>query len=286
MSKVLITHSDFDGVVCAILFKTVFPKDKDGVYYLENYDTVDNRIKKVLEENPEFIYITDISPQSEEVTELLDQFSKVRLFDHHKTALHLNSYPCATVDTTKCGAYLFYDYLFGSLRTEFITSWWKLVFHANDYDLWLHRDPHSAVLNSLLYAIGHERFIKRFLQNPSVELTEAEKYLLEIEKEKEKKYIQEAVETAKVYDLFAVTIAERYTSQIGQKLLETYPVDIAVIINAQKGTVSLRSKEADVSAIAKALGGGGHPKAAGFTLQKYLFHDEMAEWLMEVWSLL
>jgi len=281
MSKVLITHSDFDAAVCAILFKAVYP---DGMYYLENYDTVDERIKKVLQKDPPFIYITDISPQSEEVIKLLDQFGKVRLFDHHKTALHLNSYYWATVDTTKCGAYLFYEYLLTFPKTEPLTMWRELVFCANDYDLWIHSDPHSAVINSLLYTIGQERFVNRFLQNPSVELTEAEKLLLEIEKEKEEKYVKEAVESAKAFDSFAVAVAEKYTSQIGHKMLEIYPVDIAVIINAQKGVVSLRSKETDVSAFAKTLGGGGHPKAAGFTLPKHLFQDGIADLLMEVQS--
>jgi Predicted phosphohydrolase (DHH superfamily) len=212
MSKVLITHNDFDGVTCAILFKIIHP---NGTYYLENYDTVDNRIKQVLEERPDFLYITDISPQSEEVIELLNKFGNVRLFDHHKTALHLNNLPWATVDTTKCGAYLFYEYLLSFPKTEPLTMWRELVFCANDYDLWLHFDPHSKVLN----------------------------------------------------------------------LLEVYPVDIAVIINAQKGTVSFRSKEADVSDLAKALGGGGHPRAAGCTLPKHLFHDEIANLLAEVMTI-
>lgn len=225
MSKVLITHNDFDGVTCAILFKVIHP---NGTYYLENYDTVDNRIKQVLEERPDFLYITDISPQSEGVIELLNQFGRVRLFDHHKTALHLNDYQWATVNTSKCGAYLFYDYLTGISKR--IVDWHELVECANDHDLWIRSNPHSATLNSLLYAVGQERFIRRFINFSIIELT-----------------------------------------------------DVAVIVNVQKGVVSLRSKKADVSAIAKALGGGGHPKAAGFTLAaKHLFHDKIADLLGRV----
>lgn len=284
--KVLITHNDFDGVTCAVLFNVVYPK---GTYYLENYDSVDERIKKVLElEKPDFLYIADISPQSKEVIELLNQFGKVRLFDHHKTALHLNNLPWATVDTSKCGAYLFYEYLLTFPKTEPLTMWRDLVVHANDYDLWIHSDPHSAVLNSLLYAVGHERFIKRFVCDPVVQLTDTEKYLLEIEKEKEEKYIQEAVKAARVYhgDFLAITFAEKCISQIGHRMLDELPIGVAVIVNAQKGVVSLRSNdETDVSVLAKALGGGGHPKAAGFMLSedlKYLLHDEIFDLIAEV----
>ena len=296
MSKVLITHSDLDGVTCAILFKVIYP---DGKYYLENYDTVDDRIKKVLEEKPKQIFITDISP-SQEVAQLLDEEypteQKVFLFDHHKTALDLNKYPWATIDTSKCGAVLFYIFLkcwnSSGYMSQTLEQYIALVLHTNNYDLWIRPARHFAVINSLLCTIGHDRFINRFLHNPSVELTETEQYLLQIEKEKEEKYVQEAVGAGMLYESpaclsarltgrFAVTAAERYTSEIGHKMLEILPIDVAVIVNAQKGIVSLRSKEADVSIIAKALGGGGHPRAAGFMLPKrFLLENEIALLLM------
>jgi len=277
----LVTHNDLDGCVCAILFKAVYP---DGKYYIENYDTVDERIKQILEEKPEQLFITDISP-SREVAKLLDQdpYCNVLLFDHHKTALHFNDYHWAVVDTGGfCGADLFYSFLADKHRKDLtkLGKYDKLVFHANDYDLWFHRDPHSAVVNSLLNVLGCERFVNRFLQNPSVDLTETEKYILEIEKEKEEKYIQEAVKAANIYGIYAVTFAEKLISEIGHNILHEFSVDVAVIVNAQKGTVSFRSKKSDVSLLAKALGGGGHPNAAGSTIPDHLLYHRIVDLLL------
>ena len=51
-------------------------------------------------------------------------------------------------------------------------------------------------------------------------------------------------------------------SIIGALLLSRYNADIAVIIRPN-GAISLRSRRVDVQIIAKELGGGGHPRAAG-----------------------
>lgn len=78
--------------------------------------------------------------------------------------------------------------------------------------------------------------------------------------------------------------AEKYISQLGDYLLNldmspNRNADIVAIVNAQKGTVSLRSKNYDVSAIAKACGGGGHERAAGFKLEDHWLQDDVAEML-------
>jgi len=52
------------------------------------------------------------------------------------------------------------------------------------------------------------------------------------------------------------------SSMIGALLLARYDADIAVIVRSDGG-VSLRSRRVNVQRIAKALGGGGHPQAAG-----------------------
>ncbi len=285
--KVLITHNDFDGCVCAVLFKTAFP---DGIYYFENYDTVDERINEVLSEaeNPK-LFITDIAPQKQDTIDRLDEvyfdsgLKDIILLDHHKTVVHLNTHEWASVDCSSCGARLFYEYL----RLKNLKKYEQLVFHANDYDLWQHKDPHSSVLNSLLYIYDQERFINRFLENPSVELTETEKLMLEIEAEKQEQYIREAAKTAIFYPqlngpVIAVVCAERYTSQLGDYLLNldmspNHNADIVAIVNAQKSTVSLRSKNWDVSAIARACGGGGHERAAGFKLEDRWLQDDVAQ---------
>lgn len=282
---VLVTHNDFDGITCAVLFKAAYPLE--GNVYITNYDEVDEVIRRACDE-PGVLFVTDISPQSEEVADLLKSRGEaVWLFDHHKTAAWLSKYPYAHINTKKCGAMLFYEFLHPHFPK--LEEYEQLVWHANDYDLWKHESPHSAVLNRLLHVLGCKEFLRRFVRYPDVNLTDREQYLMDIEAGREQRYIDEAVKTAVVYNSLtpscAIVFAEQYSPQLGHELLKTYSVDVAVVVNTQKGTVSLYSsrdkdKITDVSEIARALGGGGHPTAAGFMLPWDEFRNYIAGMLL------
>lgn len=276
MNRILVTHNDFDGVACAVLFKSVWPNEQ---IFFENYKTVNGRLRQVLKDYPETeIYITDISPENDQ--ELIDQLNNraVWLFDHHKTALPLTGFPWATVDTSMCGAMLFWRWLVAYNSRDIaarVRAYNALVWHVNDYDTWKHENPMSAKLNKLLCALGRERFMKRFFKNPDPILTNLEIILLELEQERENRYIQEVMDRGIIPHLdgegrpYTVVFAEQYTSQLGHAILARYPMfNYVVIVNFLHGTVSLRSQEGgvDVSEIARRYGGGGHPGAAGFSL--------------------
>jgi len=281
--QILVTHSDFDGAACAIVFKTWFP---EGTCYSENYDTVDNRLRDILQNDilPDQLYIADISPQDVEVISLLTFINqttncKVHLFDHHKTAMGLCEYSWAIrLDSSKCGALLLFDWIMrnriASRLTEDIE---KLVWHANDYDLWKHEDPHSNTLNQLLRCLGFDRFVERFYWNSSLQLSEAEELLIELEQEKQDQYIQEVMERSTEWFSdsqdrpYALCFDEQYHSQLGHAILENQELDeceYVVMVDLKDRRVGLRSRKngVDVSEIAKRYGGGGHQAAAGFQL--------------------
>ncbi len=285
--QILVTHSDFDGAACAVVFKTWFP---DGVYYSENYDTVDNRIRDILEDSlPDELYIADISPQDQQVISLLTFVNqttscKVFLFDHHKTAMGLAEYGyAAKIDLSICGAQLMYDWLtdnkFDYLSTPMpnLTPLSTLVWHANDYDLWIHQHPLSNTLNQLLRSIGFDRFVTRFTDDPSPQLRPYEKLLIELEQEKQDQYIQEVIEHSTEWfsdsqdRSYALCFAEQYHSQLGHTILEDQDLehaDYVIMVDLKNRRVGLRSRQngVDVSEIAKAFDGGGHQAAAGFQL--------------------
>ncbi len=282
MPKILVTHSDFDGAACAVVFKTWFP---EGTYYSENYDTVDNRLRDILEGTlPDELYIADISPQDEKIVSLLTYVNttskcKVYLFDHHKTAMGLREYSWATrLDSSKCGALLLYEWLMVNVRSSaYNAQVGGLIWHANDYDLWKHEDPHSNTLNQLLRCLGFDRFVTRFWNNPDPKIRSSEKLLIELETDKQDTYIQEVIEHSTDWFSdsqdrhYALCFAEQYHSQLGHTILENQDLDecdYVMIVDLKFRRVGLRSRQngVDVSEIAKQFGGGGHQAAAGFQL--------------------
>lgn len=102
MNIKLFTHTDLDGVGCAILAYLAFGKENVTVEYCD-YDDIDLRVSQFfIKGNPgeyDKVFITDISI-NENLAVAIDRYSKSglwRLFDHHQTALGLNKYDWCNV---------------------------------------------------------------------------------------------------------------------------------------------------------------------------------------------
>ena len=94
----LFTHTDLDGIGCAILAYLAFGRENVDVEFC-NYDDVDEKVRNLIVDHStvseyDRIYITDISVR-EEVAQIIDTWidrDKIWLFDHHGTAMWLNKY--------------------------------------------------------------------------------------------------------------------------------------------------------------------------------------------------
>lgn len=281
----MFTHIDKDGLTCAILFKKVYP-NADIIFtnYKEGFDykEINQAVMEVIPQMPEDVNVllTDISV-SEEVAEYLNQRGRVGLLDHHKTALPLTKYPWVTVNTEKCGALLTYELL--SQRYN-IHDYYDLVRLTQIYDTWQKDDPefeHSSKLTRLIGLIGREEFIYRFLMDPSTELTEGEEFVIKCDEYQMRRYIARSMQLAELckdkYGNKVVRVmSDRYTSELGNALMEVVPEDVAyaLMIDIRESVASLRSKNRiDCGALCKQYGGGGHPNAAGFTFTPETLHD-------------
>jgi oligoribonuclease NrnB/cAMP/cGMP phosphodiesterase (DHH superfamily) len=94
MKYKLFTHTDLDGVACAIVAKFIFGKYIDIEFC--DYSNVNGKVKKFIEdwvvEDYERIFITDISIE-ESVAEKIDKhFNNFILLDHHPTSTWMNKY--------------------------------------------------------------------------------------------------------------------------------------------------------------------------------------------------
>jgi oligoribonuclease NrnB/cAMP/cGMP phosphodiesterase (DHH superfamily) len=133
---ILFTHTDLDGVACAVIFQALFP---DAVVHFVEYDELDMQMEKLKDAKARtLVYVTDLSPSNQAVC-ILDHFhchgGELHLIDHHKTSLSLRfDYTWAHVDVTASGAQLLLNYLLFKIPDSAA----KLEIIAASPRLWTH----------------------------------------------------------------------------------------------------------------------------------------------------
>lgn len=300
----LYTHNDLDGVGCGIIARCAFG-DKVEVRY-NSVSGLDLQIERFLEKKRgkhkkgNFLFITDLSVNESNVTGIskyVNEGGKVRLLDHHKTALHLNRHTWATIQVEyedgrlSSAASLFYEYLVqhGLLKPSVTMA--HFVELVRQYDTWEweeHDNVQAKRLNDLFYLVSLDEFeemmVARLLQNQEFEFTEFEKKILDLEEEKIERYVsrkkRELIQTFIADRCVGIVHAESYHSELGHELGKAYPhLDYIAILNMGSKKISLRTihDNVDVSDVANEFGGGGHAKAAGCPLTEVAFQAYVAE---------
>jgi oligoribonuclease NrnB/cAMP/cGMP phosphodiesterase (DHH superfamily) len=267
----LLTHTDLDGIGCAVVFSGARPGQ--GPIELVENGAIDDRVREALAARIDAaaaheVLVTDHGVDAT-TADTADAFVRAGgrfvLLDHHRSSLHLSGRAWATVDPDRSATGLLFDHLG---RPGGFAEFARLV---EDHDLWRHQDPRSARLATLVGLLGAERFLTRFGEDPSVELREGERLLVDNEEARREDYLARKVEQARVAEIggrrWALCYAEQYQSDVAERLMAELGVAATAIVNPGKRTVSLRGRGVDVSAIAERFGGGGHARAAAFTFR-------------------
>lgn len=293
MKVKLFTHTDLDGIGCAVLAIKAFGVENVDIEYC-NYSDINTAFEKFLNSGKRELYdmtfITDISINETLAKRIEEErlSAYLQLLDHHKTAEWLNEYGSwAYVNSYKdevlgedpneltSGTNMFYSYLMVNEYLEYCEKTDAFVKNVTDYDTWKwHSDGNEIPkkLNDALFLLGR----KRFLEDWGCKLTEDldsffERYsiLLELNQERIDKYIKSKNYEVKPMKMLGyncgIVFAEQYISELGNSLSEmNSELDFIVIVNSLQ-TLSFRTvrEDVDVSEIARHFGGGGHKKAAG-----------------------
>ncbi len=106
--------------------------------------------------------------------------------------------------------------------------------------------------------------------------------------------MDELMESAEIFEVNGVRIAVGFNKKLSHQeacmeMIDRLNVDISIYISNESGHSSIRSKRDAKSwgvvsiGLATALGGGGHPLASGFSLEKYHYdyNDETKDMLIE-----
>lgn len=298
-------HTDLDGVGCAILAYLAFGRENVDVEYCD-YGDIDEKVRGFWENGPveeyDKVFITDISI-GKDLARTIDLYAGNdiwHLFDHHATALGLNKYDWCEVSVINdtlgiktSGTELFYTYLrcheqFDCLSANVICNIDGFVQIVRDYDTWRWKEIGEEGIvckqvNDLFYIYGRDKFIdwtlNHFYNRVSPlhkfpYFSEADHLLLDNKQKDIDRYVEEKnlslmpVED-KDHHWFGLVFADRYISELGNRLCEMNPgLEYVAIVNISTGRVSYRTTSDDINLgteIAHAYGGGGHPKAAGST---------------------
>ncbi len=267
----LLTHTDLDGVGCAVLVQGVV--ENAAPAQLVDNGSIDDRVRTAIAErraqpDRHRILVTDHGVDATTaalIEEWLAAGGDLHLLDHHRSSDHLRERPWATIDEAHSATGLLFAYLGCPPRFH------DLAALVEDHDLWRHQDPRSQRLATLVGLLGSQRFLARFVARPEVEFTEGERLVLELEESRRESYLTRKVEQAILRDLrgvtWAICYAEAFQSEVSERLMSRFGADATAVVNTSKRTVSLRGRTVDVAAIAQRQGGGGHARAAAFSFR-------------------
>lgn len=276
MVKVVFHKNCPDGEAGLWVFKKKFKCDIDDIYGQEpGCENLD--LSSLLEEKNR-IYFIDICPSEEILSLLLKNGNDIVILDHHKTnkqtvekfTKEKNLF--AEFDMNRSGCQIAWDYFFPEEpeRPEFLD-------YIADRDLWHWKLKNSQEINGGIQFYGLDKFDEYFNHwdewkpmliemGTIIEQKSLDKISNIIEKKTFEKLFKNDPDT-KV--LLTFNTDYTLTSKLGNLMCECDDIiKFAVIVTGidfdkKKYSLSLRSKNFDVSEVAKIYGGGGHHCASG-----------------------
>lgn len=287
-----------DGMAGAWAIYNKYPKAQ---YRGTTPDFKDTRVLAKENITDKVVYFVDIMPKRDLLLHVCTYASQVVVLDHHKTnkeiidSLATDGMPVnltIVFDMNQSGCQIAWKYV-----SEEPIPWF--MDYIADRDLWTWKMQNSKLVNTALFNLGYlgsfTAISNLYTSTPNVESRRdlIETVLLPYAKtieEYESRLLTNATTIAKlvnfhspdgrVFTLWLGTTIPALRSDLGNKLMEkpladgtmpkisaTWQYDFA----GDEWWVSLRSSDqnadVDCSQIAKLLGGGGHPNAAGFTIR-------------------
>jgi len=272
MRNILITHAncmDGFGVALAVKYHDILTGITDREIHYCNYG---DPAPEVVGAN---VIIGDFSFSRDELIDLHSQANSLVVLDHHKTAKeNLEGLDFCIFDMSKSGAVLTWEYLFPD---EIVPG---LLRYIQDRDLWNWSLKNSKEISSYLQTVDFKNIElnkvalvdwlymindKEMIANGAAILAYQNQHIKKISNKKEK------LPRTNIggFDVICIN-ATTLISETGNALAADEPFVAMYFDTEDKRVFSLRSHDdgEDVSVIAKKYGGGGHPRAAGFSVTK------------------
>lgn len=214
------------------------------------------------------VLVVDFSYDNATTKRMMKEARGFLVLDHHKSAMiELHDISCTHFDMNHSGAMLAWKFFHPGKEAP------RMIKHIEDRDLWKWEIPYSKEFAAAfdMVPFDFEEFDK-YLDDSAVDnAQERGAYILAYSKTVISKIAKHAALRKIDGKEVLVVNSSHWMSEIGNAL--SPKCDYALIWYYDHDTrqvkVSLRAhhEDSDVSEIAKRYGGGGHRKAAGFSLQ-------------------
>lgn len=291
----LVSHGPncLDGLTCAVVASRYFTGRRFEPMFASNreIDEVLQRYDPTLPENEE-LWITDISWRESatdiHLESLVSRGLRLFLVDHHRTAIerraagHLSvPFTDFVLDETYAASRLLFEYLSASDRCgpgdlDELASVRTLVMLADDVDRWVLALDGSRRLALTVRAMDQQAAFRALLAmgpdaKPGPELRAAATKL----DEELAATIAVAEQSRRIIGVpsrnitLVVAECDGYAGEIADRWNATFERTVYALYDHRSGGISLRRTpdcKVDLSRLAAAFGGGGHPAASGCPL--------------------
>ncbi|MFB6093955.1 MAG: DHH family phosphoesterase [Halanaeroarchaeum sp.] len=268
----VVADPDADGLACVAIVRAVFG---EGALI----PTGPHELETGLERAATYgdpgarVFVCDLAPDdpsiADELEDLVSRAGSVSWFDHHqwtpetRAAVENAGVDLVVGDSeSECTA----DVAVRALDAEVPEYLEELAVVTRDHDLWLQEDERSDDLADYAFWVDPEEYVEVVAEH-GVDLPEdAMEFLAEKRVEKEA-LIERAVDRAEIREVNGWSVGVTYgrcsQNEVAEELRQR-GTDAAVIVKPA-GSASIRGTESFQRAheVARQVGGGGHPKAAG-----------------------
>lgn len=267
-----LTHKDLDGVVCSILLKNLF---KNITIITTNFEDINKYLVTIDYNKYDWVFVTDLHPMSIEYLEN----PKIILLDHHSSAkeFHDPSKNRFVISKNACGSNVTKRFLERYFKID-LSKFNSLVYLTKDFDLWIHNNKKSKMLNELFYRYWEEKFSERFADGNTRFTKDEINYI------RKKIYnFNEIYNNLEIYELPKIKgcliTPNDFSNDCCDKLLKSgYKVVISLIPKSKHVSIRHSIENFHMGNFLKLLKlGGGHHIAAGFTEDDFSTVQERVE---------
>lgn len=225
------------------------------------------------------VLMVDFSYKRPELLEIASQVDKVTVIDHHDSAerelVDLPDHVEVNFDMRRSGAVMAWDYF----NADGLRHTPQLLKHVQDRDLWTWALQGTAEVSEALFSrpLTIETFQELIDTDPGCSRLFNEGHALLRKKRGDVQALAQYViwDMIEGYEVPVVNAPWMFASDLGHELLQRYPQApfAGTFMVHSDGTLkfSLRSDDGPnrvpVNTIAEKFGGGGHPNAAGYSVQ-------------------